>query len=66
MTTLNGVGQPPHDSDPRRYSTSIIPKQGPLSGPTENEQLLLDEQILRHQSAHPAPGASDPASTATR
>ena len=28
--------------------------QGPLSGPTENQQLLLDGHILRHQSAHPA------------
>ena len=28
--------------------------RGPLSGPTENQQLLLDEHIFRRQSAHPA------------
>jgi hypothetical protein len=28
--------------------------RGPLSRPTENEQLLLDEEILRHQPTHTA------------
>jgi len=33
--------------------------RGPLSSPTENEQLLLDEEILRHQPTYAA-GSEQP------